>query len=966
MLRPAAILGTLLAPMVVLACGGSEATETLVPEGVSAYPVTEDFAYFQVESRCGGIQDDRREIPDYDPSSRGYWENESYLRWWPDGTQVMFNFSWRYEGPTRLQRVTLDGSKLRTVELGSGVPVWRDSAVMTHFDVSPDSSRIAYSTCALIEIPTSEEDDRAWIYDYEIVLSSIDGTEVKRLTENTHFDNFPVWSPDGRSIAFISEPGGPFSNTLPYQDVRGQLSIYTPAAGELRSIVPDLPGWVAPHRLAWSPDGTRIAFVAREGEGSSPNNRAVYTIGIDESGLTRISDASSGPAWSPDGSHIAVAVPVGGDASALYAFDSDGSSPVLLDDGLPETWMYPVKPWLGNLSWSPDGSEILFDGLVHKVALDDSSPASDLSADLKMVFPDAVPLLAAWSPDGSQVAMLTGELDGDDGGIVAYIIDRDGSNPRALAKHLGYDHFIPLSSPELVDLDAEPCLNGITVHAPRVNPGLVQDCLALLELREKIPGFSPDWSYDSHIAEWGGVVLEYGNHRVGLLVFRGSGLSGPLTTEIVDTLASLTELTYLGLSSNNLSGSIPPELGNLANLESLDLGGNQLSGPIPPELGNLANLESLDLGGNQLSGPIPPELGNLGNLESLDLGDNQLTGPIPPELANAVSLGNLRLDHNRLSGRIPPELGNLEGVVALRLDHNPLSGRIPPELGNLANLWTLDLSSTNVGGSIPPEMGGLVDLRDANLEDTNVGGCVPAELPAQWLFSLRLEGVESRWLEQERCDLDEGSVPYDLGLCSAGMLVHDPAANPGLVQDCRVLVEILNNSFIDDSFQNYRDLSWNIRGPISGWNGVRVGGLPPRVRVLEMEVFRPSAPTSFPVGIAKLSKLHWLHISGRSLIGEIPPELGNLKQLVGLALYHTSLSGPIPPELGNLTKLEQLYLSHTDISGPIPQELAGLVNLRELDLRGTNPSGCIPAELPEIWVTESGLQRCGPEGEGVP
>ncbi len=87
------------------------------------------------------------------------------------------------------------------------------------------------------------------------------------------------------------------------------------------------------------------------------------------------------------------------------------------------------------------------------------------------------------------------------------------------------------------------------------------------------------------------------------------------------------------LSSNNLTGALPPELARLTRLNVLSLRFNQLSGPIPPELGRLTGLIGLNLFGNQLSGPIPPELGQLTNLELLHLDENQLTGPIPPSWA---------------------------------------------------------------------------------------------------------------------------------------------------------------------------------------------------------------------------------------------------------------------------------------------------------------------------------------------
>ena len=118
-------------------------------------------------------------------------------------------------------------------------PVWGDGSSMMYFDIFPDGSKIVYSTCAYTrgEIGLEEEEieeispwdwgyirsivvsdfdetenaqraeqGSSWVYNYEIVLSDIDGTNTKRLTENTHFDNFPTVSPDGTRVAFISGP----------------------------------------------------------------------------------------------------------------------------------------------------------------------------------------------------------------------------------------------------------------------------------------------------------------------------------------------------------------------------------------------------------------------------------------------------------------------------------------------------------------------------------------------------------------------------------------------------------------------------------------------------------------------------------------------------------------------------------------------------------------------------------------
>ncbi|MGY8788354.1 MAG: leucine-rich repeat domain-containing protein, partial [Fidelibacterota bacterium] len=82
----------------------------------------------------------------------------------------------------------------------------------------------------------------------------------------------------------------------------------------------------------------------------------------------------------------------------------------------------------------------------------------------------------------------------------------------------------------------------------------------------------------------------------------------------------------------------PSEIGNLTNLEWLHLQNNELTGSIPSEIGNLINLERLHLDNNQLTGSIPPELGNLINLDHLFLNDNQLIGEIPESICELSSM----------------------------------------------------------------------------------------------------------------------------------------------------------------------------------------------------------------------------------------------------------------------------------------------------------------------------------------
>ncbi len=75
-----------------------------------------------------------------------------------------------------------------------------------HADLSPDGNQIIYSSCEFrtergIQSYTERRD-----YNYEIAVIDLDGTGQQRLTANYHHDHYPVWSPDGSRIAFLANP----------------------------------------------------------------------------------------------------------------------------------------------------------------------------------------------------------------------------------------------------------------------------------------------------------------------------------------------------------------------------------------------------------------------------------------------------------------------------------------------------------------------------------------------------------------------------------------------------------------------------------------------------------------------------------------------------------------------------------------------------------------------------------------
>ena len=137
-----------------------------------------------------------------------------------------------------------------------------------------------------------------------------------------------------------------------------------------------------------------------------------------------------------------------------------------------------------------------------------------------------------------------------------------------------------------------PC--GLAVPGQVHNPGLMLDCISLLETEAELAGTATlDWSVDSAITGWEGVTVAGSPSRVTKLLLSNERLSGSIPPE----LGRLLEVTHLNLSSNSLTGDIPLELGLLFNLEELKLSGNSLTGCIPVALKDVPtnDLSSLNL-----------------------------------------------------------------------------------------------------------------------------------------------------------------------------------------------------------------------------------------------------------------------------------------------------------------------------------------------------------------------------------
>ena len=109
----------------------------------------------------------------------------------------------------------------------------------------------------------------------------------------------------------------------------------------------------------------------------------------------------------------------------------------------------------------------------------------------------------------------------------------------------------------------------------------------------------------------------------------------------------MTSLIF-DLSSNNLSGRIPPCLANFnQSLLVLNPRGNNFNGPIPETCTMPTNLRAIDLGENQFQDQLLRSLANCMMLEALFVGNNQIDDIFPFWLGALPHLMVLILGSNR-------------------------------------------------------------------------------------------------------------------------------------------------------------------------------------------------------------------------------------------------------------------------------------------------------------------------------
>lgn len=258
--------------------------------------------------------------------------------------------------------------------------------------------------------------------DTEIYLINADGTDAKRLTNNSFPDHYPVWSPDGKSFAFSSRRDGIWKIYLMSVDGKTDEKPITETSKSEHN----------PSRISFSPDGRHLAFAA-----DHDGNSEIYTFEIESKKLNRLTENTArdnAPVFSPDGKAIAFESNRDGDME-IYVMNADGSQPkrVTFSKG-PD--ILPV--------WFPDGKKIGFLTGRHIVRNAGGGHAgSVMNWEIYKALPDGSKFqrltennywdfYPSFSPDGSRVAFVSIREGHTEGSV--YVMKLNGTGIVRLTK----------------------------------------------------------------------------------------------------------------------------------------------------------------------------------------------------------------------------------------------------------------------------------------------------------------------------------------------------------------------------------------------------------------------------------------------------------------------------------------------------------------------------------------------------
>ncbi len=250
-------------------------------------------------------------------------------------------------------------------------------------------------------------DQIAFMRSGSVWIADVAAGSERRVVEGLQYDRPLAWSPDGAHLLYWKHSNVGWDIWRAAADGSGATNLTNTTSGGCRS-------------AAYSPDGTRIAFMR-------DNPQGVYVMDADGANQRRLAERGhrdETPAWSPDGRSLAyVELSPAGERRIrldIYGVDSGGGNDRRLtaDVGSSE-----------SPAWSPDGRSIVFAGsrAGNREILLMAADGTGERALTKTPENESHPI---WSPDGGMIAFLV-ELSGERAEL--RVMNADGSGVRTVA-----------------------------------------------------------------------------------------------------------------------------------------------------------------------------------------------------------------------------------------------------------------------------------------------------------------------------------------------------------------------------------------------------------------------------------------------------------------------------------------------------------------------------------------------------
>ncbi|KDP26386.1 hypothetical protein JCGZ_17544 [Jatropha curcas] len=340
----------------------------------------------------------------------------------------------------------------------------------------------------------------------------------------------------------------------------------------------------------------------------------------------------------------------------------------------------------------------------------------------------------------------------------------------------------------------------------------------------------------------------------------------------------LSNTTVLNLSKNTFTGSLSV-ICTVADsaLSYLDLSDNLLSGSLPDCWKQMKMLTIMNLENNNFSGIIPSSMGFLHRIQTLRLRNNNFTGELPSTLKNCSLLELLDLGENKLVGNVSAWIGeSLRKLIVLRLQSNDFFGVIPSTICHLSSLQILDISFNNLSGPIPSCLKNLTAMAQ-NRSFLHV-------VSDEYTYSY------SYWNGSDEWSTEYIAEYFDYISVIWRGIEQEYGRTLGLLK----LIDLSNNN-----------LTGRIPKQVMSLFGI-----------ISLNLSRNSLIGEIPKQIGQLKALESLDLSHNQLSGEIPESVAYISFLAVLNLSNNQLKGRIPTGTQLQGFNASVYSNNLGLCGP--------------------------------------------------